>query len=125
MWLMLLGHITAAGLCFILIGDFNESLGIASSLLPVTATLIMFIVQFHTENFYGTKTDARIVSVDAASLTIALSSILIAALNGLVIAYYIGKLGSVELLQKAVNFLDTGIVVYLVLLLRRLFERVD
>jgi hypothetical protein len=125
MWLMLVGHVTASALCFLLIGDSDEALVAASGLLPVTATLLTFIVQFHADNFFGTETDNKVVSVDAASLTIVLSGLLIALLNGAVLGYYFGKIASVELLQKMVNFVDTAIAVYLVLLLRRLFERDD
>lgn len=123
MWLVFVGHILAIGLCFALISDFSEALGVALCMLPLTATIFMFIVQFHDENFYGAKSDVEIVSVDAASLTIGLSLVLIVALVLLNFAYAHARIGSVATLQKAVSLVDSGIAVYLTILLKRLFER--
>ena len=98
MYLMLVGHIAAIFAAPVLIANFNEALSVSLTILPVTAAIIMFIVQFHQENFYGASTDEKRVSSDAAGLTLILSAL-------------------------SVSLAETGIIVYLILLLRRLFER--
>lgn len=123
MWTIFVGHILAIGLCFALISNFDSALGVALCLAPLTATIFMFIVQFHDENFYGTETNKKLVSVDAASLTIVLSVVLVATIILLTWGYHTARIGSVETLQKGVSLVDSGIAVYLTILLRRLFER--
>src|SRR5688500_3227336 len=105
MWLVLLGHIGAIALSFALISQFDEALGIALTLLPVTATIFMFIVQFHGENFFGSDTDIKRVSTDAASLTIVLAATMVLSIHTLIVFYYYGRIGSVDLLQKGVSIL--------------------
>ena len=123
MYLMLTGHVVAIFLAPVLISNFNEALSISITILPVTAAIIMFIVQFHQENFFGTTTDEKMVSRDAATLTLVLSSLSVIIIVAMIYLYYVGRIGTIEMLQRAVSLADTGIIVYLMLLLRRLYER--
>jgi hypothetical protein len=123
MYLMLGGHIAAIFAAPVLIANFSEALTVSLTILPVTAAIIMFIVQFHQENFYGAGTDEKRVSSDAASLTLILSALSVLSITGMLYLYYIGHIPTIEVLQRAVSLADTGIIVYLILLLRRLFER--
>jgi hypothetical protein len=123
MYLMLTGHIVAIVMAPILISNFGEALNVSLTILPVTAAIIMFIVQFHQENFFGATTDDKIVSTDAAALTIILSALSVVIIIALICLYYVGHVSTIELLQRAVSLTDTGIIVYLILLLRRLYER--
>jgi hypothetical protein len=123
MWLVLAGHLISIALSFFLISDFGEALGVALCLLPLTATILMFIVQFHDENFLGSSTDEAVVSTDAAWLTLVLSAVLLMAIVFALVGYYWGRIGSIGTLQKAVSLIDTAVAVYLTILLRRLFER--
>jgi hypothetical protein len=123
MYFMLGGHIAAIFAAPVLIANFNEALSVSLTILPVTAAIIMFIVQFHQENFYGAGTDEKRVSSDAAGLTLILSALSVLSITGMLYLYYIGHIPTIEILQRAVSLADTGIIVYLILLLRRLFER--
>jgi hypothetical protein len=123
MYLMLVGHIAAIFAAPVLIANFNEALSVSLTILPVTAAIIMFIVQFHQENFYGAGTDEKRVSSDAAGLTLILSALSVLSITGMLYLYYIGHIPTIEILQRAVSLAETGIIVYLILLLRRLFER--
>jgi len=123
MYLMLGGHIAAIFAAPVLIANFSEALTVSLTILPVTAAIIMFIVQFHQENFYGARTDKKRVSSDAAALTLILSALSVLSITGMLYLYYIGHIPTIEILQRAVSLADTAIIVYLILLLRRLFER--
>jgi DMSO reductase anchor subunit len=123
MYLMLGGHVAAIFAAPVLIASFSEALTVSLTILPVTAAIIMFIVQFHQENFYGSSTDEKRVSSDAAALTLILSALSVLSITGMLYLYYVGRIPTIEVLQRAVSLIDTGIIVYLILLLRRLFER--
>jgi hypothetical protein len=123
MYLMLAGHIAAIFAAPIFIANFGEALSVSLTILPVTAAIIMFIVQFHQENFFGTSTDDKMVSSDAAGLTLILSALSVLSILGMLYLYYVGHIPTIETLQRSVSLIETGIVVYLILLLRRLFER--
>jgi DMSO reductase anchor subunit len=123
MYLMLGGHLAAIFVAPVLIANFSEALTVSLTILPVTAAIIMFIVQFHQENFYGSSTDEKRVSSDAAGLTLILSALSVLSITGMLYLYYIGHIPTIEILQRAVSLVDTGIIVYLILLLQRLFER--
>jgi hypothetical protein len=123
MYLMLTGHIVAIVMAPVLISNFSEALNVSLTILPVTAAIIMFIVQFHQENFFGTTTDEKVVSSDAASLTIILSTLSVVLIVAMIYLYYVGRISTIEMLQRSVSLTDTGIIVYLILLLRRLYER--
>jgi hypothetical protein len=123
MYLMLTGHIVAMFMAPALISNFGEALSISITILPVTAAIIMFIVQFHQENFFGASTDDKMVSSDAASLTIILSTLSVVIIIAMIYLYYVGRISTIEMLQRSVSLADTGIIVYLMMLLRRLYER--
>jgi len=123
MYLMLTGHIVAIIMAPMLISNFSEALNVSLTILPVTAAIIMFIVQFHQENFFGTTTDEKMVSSDAAGLTIILSTLSVVLIIAMIYLYYVGHISTIEMLQRTVSLTDTGIIVYLILLLRRLYER--
>ena len=123
MYLMLTGHIAAIFAAPLLIANFGEALSVSLTILPVTAAIIMFIVQFHQENFFGTTTDEKRVSSDAAGLTLILSALSVLSIIGMLYLYYVGHIPTIEFLQRSVSLIDTAIMVYLILLLRRLFER--
>jgi hypothetical protein len=123
MYLMLTGHIVAIFAAPVFIANFGEALTVSLTILPVTAAIIMFIVQFHQENFFGTTTDDKMVSSDAAGLTLILAAASVLSIVAMLYLYYVGRIPTVEILQRSVNLIDTGIIVYLILLLRRLFER--
>jgi hypothetical protein len=116
MYLMLLGHVAAIFIAPALIANFNDALSVSVTLLPITAAVTMFIVQFHQENFFGAKTDQLIVSRDAAVLTIILSSLSVISIIGVIYFYYIGQISTIEVLQRSVGLIDTAIIVYLILL---------
>lgn len=122
-YLMLFGHAVALSLTPVLMGSFQEATNVSLSLLPVTAALLTFVVQFHQENFLGAKSDEKSVTVDAAVLTIGLTTLLLGAIIGLIYLYYLGRITTIEELQRAVSLVDAGIIAYLVVLVRRLFER--
>jgi p-aminobenzoyl-glutamate transporter AbgT len=123
MWLVLAGHISSIVLCLVMISDFDQALTVALVLLPLTATILMFIVQFNDENFFGAGSDSKIVASNPAYLTIVLALALIIAIIGSIYGYYTGRIATIELLQKTVGLVDSGLAVYLTILLRRLFER--
>lgn len=122
-WIILIGHCSSAFFGFLFIGNFDEAVGVALCLLPVTSTLVMFIIQFQRDNFFGSLTDTKTVSPDASFTTLFLSIVLVIALNLTIYGYYVGRIGSIDSLQKSINIIDSGVVVYLLILLRQLFER--
>jgi hypothetical protein len=123
MYLMLFGHTASIFMAPMLIEQFNDALTVGTTLLPVTAAVMMFIVQFHQENFFGADTDKKLVASDAAILTLVLTIICNLSIIGMIYLYFIGRIATVEALQRGVGLLDTAIMAYLILLLRRLFER--
>jgi hypothetical protein len=122
MYLMLGGHIAAIFAAPVLIANFSEALSVSLTLLPVTAAIIMFIVQFHQENFYGVSRDEKRVSSDAAGITLILSALSVLSITGMLYLYFIGHIPTIEILQLAVSLADTGIIVYLILLLAAVRE---
>src|SRR5262245_33326105 len=122
MYLMLGGHIAAIFAAPVLIANFSEALSVSLTILPVTAAIIMFIVQFHQENFYGASRDEKRVSSDAAGSTLILSALDVLSITGMLYLYFIGHIPTIEILQLAVSLADTGIIVYLILLLAAVRE---
>jgi hypothetical protein len=118
---MLIGHLLAIALAILVISDFQNALTVSATLLPVTSAVFTFVVQFHHDNFFETRLDRKIVSGDAAATTIVLSVALVLAIIGSIYLYYSGSIPTVESLQQLVGLIDSGIVAYLMVLLRRLF----
>jgi hypothetical protein len=118
-WILAVHSLAIVSAPFLLI-DFNNALNLILILLPLTGLYVGIIVNYYATNITEDQ-NTWMVSKQFASITLFFVITFGVAVIGVQVLYYYGRIDNLDLLNKAVGVIDTGLGVYTGLLLKPLF----